>query len=535
MFNFVPRAWQKNFYKEWENRDSARPFLLIAIPGGGKTLAALDVCRQWRNRGSDRRIMIVVPTDNLREQWRDEASRMGLDLQTKDFGTNFKDGFQGGVTTYHTVAGNSLLFKMLCHSAPTMVVFDEIHHCGDSAHFGIGIKEAFSGAKEKLLMSGTPWKTDGSEIPFVRYDGGGFPVGDFIYDYPHAISDNVVRWLTFEHAKGSIRNEYTGETLILSKDISDEEAQQRLRKVLDPDGNYVRGQIILAHRKLMKCRETVPDAAAMAACINQEHAIRIAQVIREVAGCEPSVIVSDSELENDNVKRFRSSRTEWLVSVKKVSEGTDIKRLQVLCYLTNVTSELFFRQLIGRVSRVRNIGDDEAYVYLPSDPRLIECANNIENAQIQALKEECERNIRELEQRDRKPIEEEMFSTEHEGSEVAIIGNENVPMELFHKVEAFAERYNVSLQKALSMFRDIKAMAVAPAVEKPAITQPLGKEERMDAARRKINRAVGRLAKIRGCEYRDIHMLFKRQGDMTEDELNEKLLTISRWIAQEAK
>jgi superfamily II DNA or RNA helicase len=97
------RRWQKEFINQWMARTSST-FMLIVIPGGGKTVAALHAARSWMAAGTDRRVIVVVPTDNLREQWREEASRHGIELQTKEFGTNFKHGFQGGVVTYSLVA-----------------------------------------------------------------------------------------------------------------------------------------------------------------------------------------------------------------------------------------------------------------------------------------------------------------------------------------------------------------------------------------------------------------------------------------------
>lgn len=518
------RKWQTEFVRAWDKRPSHQPFMLIAIPGGGKTWAALEICRRWMAAGADRRVVVAVPTDNLREQWKDEAGTFGISLQTKEFGTNFKHGFQGGVATYHLIANQPLLFRKLCSVAPTMVVFDEIHHCGDDAHFGNGIVSAFEMAKERLLMSGTPWKSDGRSIPFVKYDGNGYAVADFSYDYPQALNDDVVRYLVFDHAKGSIRNDITGETESLSQEVCDEDAQRRLKKLLDPDGEYVRQQLLSAHRKLLEVRKEIPDAAALAACIDQYHAVKVAQAIRQVTGCEPSVIVSDTDIENDSVRDFRKSSKEWLVAVRKVSEGTDIKRLQVLCYLTNTTSELFFRQLIGRVSRVRGMEDFEAYVYLPADPRLIRCSRNIENAQVQALREQSEKESRELGEREQGDVQFESYSTSHDGTDVAFIGGECVSLTEYQEIQQVAEAVSLSMQKVLQVMKMTQGRAVPTTVE-PA---EQSKEDRMDALRRKCNKAAFRLSKLVGVDVREINARFvamfgKAQKDMTEHELQIKL------------
>jgi superfamily II DNA or RNA helicase len=521
-FAFDARKWQSEFFRAWDERESGSPFMLIAIPGGGKTMAGLEVARRWMAAGVDRRLIVVVPTDNLREQWRDEASsKFGIELQSKDFGTNFKHGFQGGVVTYHLVANQPLVFRKLCSVAPTMVIFDEIHHCGDEAHFGNGITTAFGLAKERLLMSGTPWKSDGKAIPFVKYDGNGFAVGDFSYDYPRALNEDVVRYLVFDHAKGTIRNDSTGQTESLSQEVSDEDAAKRLKRLLDPSGEFVREQILAAHRKLLECRKAIPDAAAMAACIDQFHAVKVAEVIREVTGCDPSIIVSDSDLENDSVKQFRNGRKEWLVSVRKVSEGTDIKRLQVLCYLTNTTSELFFRQLVGRVSRVRGLEDFEAYVYLPADPRLIRCAQNIENAQVQALREMSERDARELDERQQGMLDFDSFTTQHDGTEVVLIGSERIPIEEAKRIEQIAESTGLSMQKVREVMQ-LAGITVRQPEAKQERPQPC-KEDRMNSLARACQKKAGHLSKLLGIEVWEVHGRFKPQKQMTEGELQAKL------------
>ena len=525
-FQFVPRKWQEEFIEQWGKRPEGCPFLLVAIPGSGKTMAALEAARQWMQAGADRRVIVVVPSSNLRTQWSKEAAMFGIELQTKEFGTNFKYGFQGGVTTYHTVANSPLLFRKLCSVAPTLVIFDEIHHCGDETHFGEGIKQAFELAKEKLSMSGTPWKTDGKPIPFIRYDGNGYALADYRYDYPNALTDEVVRCLVFDHAKGLLTNDITGETLDLNGDTSERDAAHRLKRLLEPEGEYVRKQIEDAHRKLVECRKTVPDAGCLAVCIDQFHAVKVARVIQDVTGCDPSVIVSDDEIENDTVESFRRSKKEWLISVKKVSEGTDIKRLQVLCYLTNVTSELFFRQVIGRVSRVRNIEDYEGYVYIPADPRLIACAKNIENAQVLAIKEQAEKELRELEKRVTQ-TEFTSYTTSHEGSVFVMIGNEQVPVDEAREIERVAEHTGLSMQKVREVRNLFAITNITPVVSDDVV---ITKEERCMKLRLKCDKGVKTLVSKTGKEYWEIHREFspKPQKEMSERELQDKLVWVNK-------
>jgi superfamily II DNA or RNA helicase len=530
-FFFKPRRWQEEFFRQWLAR-VVNSFLLIVIPGGGKTMAALEVARRWMAAGSDRRLIVVVPTHNVREQWQEEAVRFGIELQTKEFGTNFKHGFQGGVVTYGLVASQPLVFRKLCSVAPTMVIFDEIHHCGEDASFGRGASSAFELAKERLLLSGTAWRSDGTAIPWVQYDGNGFAVGDYAYDYPHALNDEVVRFLVFDYSRGTITHDSTGDTFTLSSESSEDEASRLLRKLLDARGEFVREQIRQAHQKLMDVRASFPDAGALAACIDQTHAVMVADVIREVTGCEPSVIVSDSDVENDTVRSFRDSKKEWLVAVRKVSEGTDIKRLQVLCYLTNTTSELFFRQLVGRVSRYRGIEDREAYVFLPADPRLIACAQNIENAQVQALKNQRDEDVVERDQFDADaPGLFDSFSTAHDGTDLVMIGSEAVSEQLARQIEQIAEATSTPMKKVLEIMQHLGT----PTPPQPARQeQSRSKEEVMDELRRKCNKQAFRLSKLAKCEPGEINGRFKPHDQMTEEELRRKLKAIMTEIANYA-
>lgn len=529
-FLFEPRKWQKEFFLQWEARKNAASFLLVAVPGSGKTMATLEIARRWMLAGSDRRLMVVVPTDNLRTQWQEEAARFGIDLQSKEFGTNFKHGYQGGVTTYSSVANQRFVFRALC-VAPTMVIFDEVHHCGQDSHWGEAIKCAFELASEKLLMSGTPWKSDGTAIPFVSYDSSGMVVADYSYEYADAIKDDVVRHLVFDYSKGAITNDINGTRLEINNSISENQAADRLRFLLDPDGAYVATQIQDSHQKLMSIRQTIPDAAAMAVCVDQRDAEKIAIVIKKITNCVPSVIVCDDEIANDTVADFRKSKKEWLVSVRKVSEGTDIKRLQVLCYLTNVTSELFFRQVIGRVSRVRDLEDYEGHVFLPADPRLIKCAENIENAQVIGLHEQIKESIpADSERGEFTPSD--FWSTEHIGTDLLLINGCEIT-ENAQEIKKLSEKWGVPMRAVVGILKDHRA-TLAPSQNSVALPfireNGFTRESQQNDWRKRINKMAYKLSKMLGTDPKNIHGKYKPQSSMSIEELEAKYNEICKQL-----
>ena len=61
-----------------------------------------------------------------------------------------------------------------------------------------------------------------------------------------------------------------------------------------------------------------------------------------------------------------------------ISEGTDIPRLQVCCHLTNIKTELHFRQVLGRPLRITDSQNQEAYLFMPAEQTLIDYALRVE-------------------------------------------------------------------------------------------------------------------------------------------------------------
>ncbi|PQJ38718.1 diguanylate cyclase, partial [Photobacterium aquimaris] len=80
----------------------------------------------------------------------------------------------------------------------------------------------------------------------------------------------------------------------------------------------------------------------------------------------------------EEIQRFRNDKTQWIVSVGMISEGTDIPRLQVCCHLSSVKTELYFRQVLGRILRVTNSVNQDAWFYTFAESNLVEFAERIE-------------------------------------------------------------------------------------------------------------------------------------------------------------
>ena len=129
---------------------------------------------------------------------------------------------------------------------------------------------------------------------------------------------------------------------------------------------------------------TDPDAAGLVVCIDCDHADDVARILNQMTGTRPTVACSrlndpDDPSPGPAIEAFDKGTSPWIVSVRMISEGVDIRRLRMLVYATNIVTDLAFRQITGRIVRTdpKNGEDDYGSVVLPADPRLLDMADRI--------------------------------------------------------------------------------------------------------------------------------------------------------------
>jgi superfamily II DNA or RNA helicase len=362
------RKWQEDALRRFRARTEP-DFLAVATPGAGKTTFAL-VAARVALAGTRNRVVIVVPTRHLRTQWAAAARRFGLALLAEwDPREGLPADVHGVCTTYQQVASNPTAVGRV--AAGGLVVLDEIHHAGADRAWGDALLTAFSGSARRLSLSGTPFRSDTSAIPFVTYLLD-MARPDVEYGYAEALADGVVRPVFFPRFDGHM--EWTapdGARIDATFDqaLATDLANQRLRTALSPNGEWLPAVLDQANRRLASLRASDPAAAGLVLTIDQDHARQVAQLLRRV-GADPVVATSDDPDATDRIAAFASGRLPWLVAVRMVSEGVDIPRLRVAVWATVTTSELFFRQAVGRIARVTGAPDQRAWMFLPDDPRL---------------------------------------------------------------------------------------------------------------------------------------------------------------------
>ena len=227
----------------------------------------------------------------------------------------------------------------------------------------------------RLCLSGTPFRSDTRAIPFVRYDDEGLARADLEYGYGDALRDGgVVRPVRFPRSDG--RMEWvTGDGDLVSATFQDRldpvGAAQRLRTALSLGGEWLPHVLSRAHATLAQVRRTHPGAGAMAIAIDQDHARGVAELLRRRVGVRPVLAVSEDAEASARIAAFARGTDPWIVAVRMISEGVDIPRLRVGVFATATTTELFFRQAVGRLVRwTRGLGPQPSHMFIPDDPRL---------------------------------------------------------------------------------------------------------------------------------------------------------------------
>ena len=536
------RPWQRAALEQLAAAD--RPdFLAVATPGAGKTTFALTAARQALAKRPGA-LIVVVPTAHLKFQWARAAAGLDLHLDARwsPSSGSFPRDMHGVVTTYQQVASAPQTFAARAQGA--FVILDELHHAGDDRAWGEALIAAFGTARQRLALSGTPFRSDTRSIPFVDYH---FDEArpDFEYGYGAALADRrVVRSIYFPRtnghmewsaADGSIHAAGFDDPLAVTR------ANQRLRAALSLEGEWLPEVLGAAHARLQTVRAQHPDAGGLVVAMDQEHARGIAELIRTRFGSRAVVATSDDPDASAKILAYTTSDTPWLVAVRMVSEGVDIPRLRVGVFATTTTTELFFRQVVGRLVRwQQGIGRQSAHLFIPDDARLRVAAVEIATDRRHSLRRERTSEddaalVVDVEAAFDEVVEEgdveqlSLFSVISAGATDAVIPDDE-PMD---------EPEDVEHDPALVL--ELPAPPVLPGATGGVVGSEVVGETRMEHKQRlrSANSELARdLARRTGMTHAQVNAELnrlaglRRVGDATAVQLEQRLRVGERWLAK---
>jgi superfamily II DNA or RNA helicase len=532
------RRWQQEAARAWEEAGRPRDFLVEATPGAGKTTFALSLAQRALAERLVDRVTVVCPTAHLRTQWQIAAHRARIELCSEILGGRLEHGFHGAVLTYQQVLAEPERYRRVLGSG--FVIPDECHHAGEGRSWADALEHAFGGAPHRVSLSGTAFRSDACRIPFVRYDTDGVSVADYRYGYGEALKDGVVRPAYFVSFGGETTWYKGGKKRHAGFDhaLSREDAAARLRTALNAGGGWMGHALARAHQRLSEIRlRGHADAGGLVVCMDQAHARQVAERLRHLTGSTPAVALSDEPDASAVISRFAAGREAWIVAVRQVSEGTDIPRLRVGVWATNASTELFFRQVVGRLVRVMpGLPEQDAYLYLPADPGLLRHARALSDERSHHLPAPSESDDMGVDRAAPVMGEESDFrALGSTGSDSGIVFGSRVlaPAEL-DRARAVAAECGLTLADPLPFALALREAAGSGSLSDVTI------EARRRALRTLLARRVREYCARTGASHRDTYARLKRQAGRAVGRLNELALvrhvrTVEGWLAQASR
>jgi superfamily II DNA or RNA helicase len=355
-------------------------YFVMATPAGGKTTMASNLSARLIDSGAIDLVICFAPTIAVASGFREE-----LEAQVSD-SFDGSLGAKGQVLTYQALSHLNSRFWALFDRLKVLVIFDEIHHCGgdqseSSTAWGqIISKQIQARATYILSLSGTPWRSDKLPVTLASYCSQSSKLKpDYIYGIQSAIDDAVCRIPRITAIDndnislkvGSISRSYLSIESLLN------EENLPYQKLLDSE-SFIRYVLQQAIFRLCMVRYSNPNAAGLLVASTVNHAHFLFQIMTNYFKEDCVIITHQDPTAQENLERFKLGTTKWVVSVGMISEGTNIPRLQVCCHLSNIKTELHFRQVLGRIMRITP--DDRhpyAYLYILAEKNLVDFARRL--------------------------------------------------------------------------------------------------------------------------------------------------------------
>ncbi|HHC7380109.1 diguanylate cyclase [Vibrio parahaemolyticus] len=383
------RKWQvectqKALQKFRENRQH---FFCQATPGAGKTVLAATVAARLFSDDMIDLVLCFSPSLSVSDGIKRTFS------QTLNCTFNGGLGSIGQSLTYQSIQFLNDEFWKTLRKYRVFVVFDEIHHCAGSEIenanvWGQQILTKIQGlATYTLAMSGTPWRSDSLPIVMSEYsDLEGQILVDYQYTLKQAIADKVCRapkLVLVDNEHLSVTSDEKVESFSSILEMLKQTKTSYQSVIYNQDAmEYLLG---LGCKKLAELRSQSPNAGGLVVASSVQHAQSIQKILSQKYFQTASIVTYRHEEPLVEIERYRKSDVQWIVSVGMISEGTDIPRLQVCCHMSAVKTELYFRQVLGRILRVNGAINQQAWLYTFAEQSLMEFAQRVE----QDIPESC--------------------------------------------------------------------------------------------------------------------------------------------------
>ena len=412
------RAWQTKFrdaIRETKRRGLFR-FLIIVTPAGGKASVPY-LAKMFAD--IDAPVCWLTPRESLCDGgaevpgWitqfcvQHAIKRPVFRVSGND--KNPARGTDGYITTYQGVVADPDLHvkefeRQGRDGEPYILILDEVQFLADEDQkWGAAVHKLIERAGILIIMSGTPYRTDGQRIPVAPYAKNA--AGDeelnvehpdwesIIYTRREALVDRAIIpiELIYRDARGEFFNRWGRHKAFASLDDMKTLADQRdaLRVALNPES--AREILIRMLDNWMLARRRHLGKQALVIADRQHRAEEYVDWIREhyPSARVGLAITREGPASRQVVRDFRHGKLDILVTVGVAHVGMDAVRVTHIALLTYIRARGWLEQAIARGVRIDpESGPWETQrctIWTIDDPLLVDVMGRIEEEQIEAL------------------------------------------------------------------------------------------------------------------------------------------------------
>lgn len=363
------RRWQKDALTEWKK---TRHGVVAVVTGGGKTWFALACILDYWTAYPGARVVIVVPTTALLDQW--------AVVLTDEFGLD-----PSAVATYgagHRPTSPRLVNVMVLNTAreaapkvaaadPTLLIVDECHRAASSEN-----RRALRGEHVATLgLSATPERDFDDLFTDVVVPALGPVI--YRYDYAEALADGVISNFALSNVRVSLTPDeakaYAGITRrivpLMRKHERGDADDERLFHLLRQ-----RARVSTGAQMRIPAAVTILDGNKRTRALVFHEQIAAADAIAQILllrGHRTAVYHSGlgQHLRQDNLRMFRRGEIDVLVTCRALDEGINVPDASLAVIVASTASTRQRIQRLGRVLRpAKGKSSAQIYTIFASEP-----------------------------------------------------------------------------------------------------------------------------------------------------------------------
>jgi superfamily II DNA or RNA helicase len=415
---FVPRPFQGQVIQAVMEGTSAgrRVTVVNASPGAGKTLAWQSVATEMLRAGLIDRVFVLAPRVALVAQaelsWKRDEHLFNQPRMGKVRQVNNKVPLP---YRHESPRGIALSYQSLI-AAPVnylgwgqenqgkfLLVADEAQFLGaqdegrEGTQAGAVVEKLAGFSAHTLLLTGTPYRSDGGKLILAAYDNNGHLVSHASAYYSDGVREGYLRKFVATNRDADVERR-NGENEITKTALSDngDQLSEILRipevwqPIVDDHVKDVRDLLMIdpEYRGLISCMK-MSDAKAVARYLKAAH-----------DGLKVMTSVSEDGPEAEKMLRlFREPKSKGggdiLVTVRKAFIGYDCPQISAVCILTNYRDFGHLEQLVGRGLREWSGTSDKSQacrVTAPHDPDMQKFLDHMQRGSDQGIKEKQARS-----------------------------------------------------------------------------------------------------------------------------------------------